>query len=271
MPGSSVSRAVAHLERELGVRLLHRTTRRLRPTDAGQHFFTRMQTVMAEADEATRAVSGYASAPRGVVRITASPGLAPFEFPRMLARIVERYPGVTLELRMTTRVTDLIGEGIDLAIRGGELHDSSLVARKVSPSEVGVFAAQSYLDQRGRPRRPADLQRHRCLIFGTREGRMAWRLRGPEGETTVPVSGPIVCDDMAFLRDACATGLGIAMLPLEVAAVTSPGQPELVRVLPRYGRVGGGLYVVWPSQKLVPASVAVVRDALIEGLSALYR
>ena len=271
LPGSSVSRAVANLERELGVRLLQRTTRRLHLTDAGQHFFARMQAVLAEADEATRAVSGFASAPKGTVRITASPGLAPLEFPRLLARIVERYPGIAIELRMTTRVVDLVGDGIDLAIRGGQLHDSSLVVRKVSPSDIGVFAAQSYLDRHGRPRRPAELQRHACLMFGGPEGKMPWRLRGPEGEITVPVTGPITCDDMAFLRDACSAGLGIAMLPLEVATLAQPGAPALVRLLPRYSRIGGGLYVVWPSQKLVPASVAVVRDALIEGLSALYR
>ncbi|HMJ09871.1 MAG TPA: substrate binding domain-containing protein, partial [Polyangiaceae bacterium] len=239
-------------------------------TDAGQSFFTRMQTVIAEADEATRAVSGFASDPRGVVRITAPPGLGGRELPRIVARIVQRYPGLVLELMLTNRLVDLVGEGIDLAIRGGQLVDSSLVARKVSRSEIGVFAAASYLERRGRPRRPADLPRHDCLSYGGRGGKLPWRLQGPDGEKTMTVSGPIVCDDMGFLRAACVEGLGVAMLPLEVAAVSDGGEPALVRVMPRYSFSGGGMYVMWPSQKLVPARVAAVREALIAELSALF-
>jgi len=270
LPASSVSRAVANLESALGVRLLHRTTRRLSLTDAGQQFFSRMQTVIAEADDATRAVSGFASDPRGVVRITAPPGLGGRELPRIIARILQRYPGLVLELMLTNRLVDLVGEGIDLAIRGGQLVDSSLVARKVSRSEIGVFAVDAYLERRGRPRRPSDLRRHDCLSYGGRGGKLPWRLRGPDGEQTVTVSGPVVCDDMWFLREACAAGLGVALLPLEVATVPDGAMPPLVRVLPRYSFSGGGMYVMWPSQKLVPARVAAVREALIAELGALF-
>jgi DNA-binding transcriptional LysR family regulator len=271
LPVSSVSRAVANLERSLGVRLLHRTTRRLSLTDAGQHFFSRMQTVIAEADEATRAIGGFASDPRGVVRITAPPGIGGRELPRIVARILSRYPGLVLELMLTNRLVDLVGEGIDLAIRGGQLVDSSLVARKVSRSEIGVFAAAEYLARRGRPRRPRDLSSHECLSYGGRSGKLPWRLSGPDGEQTVTVSGPVLCDDMWFLRAACAAGLGVAMLPLEVATVPDGSEPPLVRVLPRYSFSGGGLYVMWPSQKLVPARVTAVREALIEELTKLFK
>jgi DNA-binding transcriptional LysR family regulator len=269
VPVSSVSRAVSNLETELGARLLHRTTRKLNLTDGGQHFFQRMQTVIAEAEEATQAVTGFAADPRGVVRITVAPGLGGRHLPGIVGRILGRYPGVVIELKVTNRVLDLIGEGIDLAIRGGMLTDSSLVARKVAVSELAVFASPAYLERRGRPRRPADLARHDCLSYGGRDGKLPWRLTGPNGEQTVTVSGPIVCDDMIFLREAAIAGLGLAMIPAEVTTdAVEAGQ--LVRVLPRHSFASGGIYLVWPSQKLVPARVVAVRERLIEELTALY-
>jgi DNA-binding transcriptional LysR family regulator len=269
VPPSSASRAVANLEEELGVRLLHRTTRRLSLTDGGQHFFQRMRTVIAETEDATRAVTGFASDPRGVVRITAPPDLGAHQLPPIVARLLRRHPGLVIELKLTNLVVDLVGEGIDLAIRAGVLEDSTLVARKVAHSELQVFAAPSYVETRGRPRRPADLVRHDCLTYGGRKGRLPWRLTGPRGEELVAVSGPIVCDDMVFLREAVLAGLGLALLPVEIttSAVTAG---RLVRVLPRHNYPGGGLYLVWPSARLVPAAVVVVRETLIQELTAIY-
>ncbi len=208
VPVSSVSRAIANLEWELGVRLLHRTTRRLSLTDGGQHFFQRMQTVISETEEATRAVAGLAAEPRGLVRITAPPEMGALAFPSIVARLIRRHPGLVIELKLTNRVIDLVAEGIDLAVRGGVLEDSSLVARKVASSELALFASAAYLERRGRPRRPSDLAHHDCLIYAGPSGKLPWRLTGPRGEQIVPVSGPIICDDMVFLREAAVGGPG---------------------------------------------------------------
>jgi DNA-binding transcriptional LysR family regulator len=261
---------VANLEEELGVRLLHRTTRRLSLTDGGRHFFERMQAVIAAAEEATRAAAGFAGEVRGLVRITAPPDLGgAHKLPGIVAKLIGRHPGLVIELKLTNRVVDLVGEGIDLAIRGGILEDSSLVIRKVAPSELCVFASPAYLDRRGRPRRPADLLRHDCLNYGGREGVMPWRLTGPRGQEIVHVSGPIICDDMIFLRESAMAGLGLALIPVEITgAAVKAGR--LVRVLPRHAYQGGGVYLVWPSTKLVPARVTVVREMLIEELAGLY-
>jgi DNA-binding transcriptional LysR family regulator len=267
VPTSSVSRAVARLEEELGVRLLHRTTRKLSLTDSGQSFFRRMQAVVGEADEAVRAVGGFASEPRGTVRMTA-PNARTRRFPQIIAGIVRRYPGLVIELQLTNRVVDLVAEGIDLAIRAGLLADSSLVARRVAGSSLGLFASPDYLKRHGRPRAPRDLTRHTCLTYGGPQGKLPWRLRGPNGEKTVAVSGPIVCDDMTFLQEAAIAGAGIAILPSEICLEAVEAK-ELVRVMPRYsaGGSGSGLYLVWPSQKLVPARVVAVREMLIDELS----
>lgn len=270
LPVSSVSRAIANLESELGVRLLHRTTRKLSLTDGGQRFFQRMQLVVAETEEATRAVTGLASEPRGIVRLTAPPAIGAEQLPAVIGKVVRRYPGLVIELRLTYRVVDMVGEGIDLAIRAGILGDSSLVARKFADSELAVYGSPDYLAAHGRPRRPADLARHVCLSYGGREGKLPWRLSGPRRSETIAVSGPIVCDDMGFLRQATIEGLGLALLPIELAA--SPVKAgRLVRVLPRHRFSGGGLYLVWPSRKLVSGAAAAVREMLLEELRGLYR
>lgn len=270
LPVSSVSRALAHLESDLGVRLLHRTTRKLSLTDGGQHFFARMQTVISETEDATRTLAGFATTPRGLVRITAPPGVGGVSLPHLIAKLKSRYPEIVLELQLTNQVVDLVAEGIDLAVRGGVLPDSTLVARKVAASELGIFGSPAYLERRGKPKSPADLAKHDCLSYGGRAGRIPWRLAGPKGVSTVAVSSSIICDDMMFLRGAAIAGSGLALIPIELttAAVRSG---RLVRVLPRYGYVGGGIFLVWPSQKLVPARVAVVRDFLLEELARVYR
>jgi DNA-binding transcriptional LysR family regulator len=269
VPVSSVSRSLAHLESDLGVRLLHRTTRKLSLTDSGQHFFQRMQTVVSETEEATRAVTGFASSPRGLVRITAPPGLGGARLPRLIAKLTRMHPGLSIELKLTNHFVDLVAEGFDLAVRGGIMADSSLVSRKISGSVLGIFAAPDYLDRRGKPRTPADLLKHDCLCYGDRSGRLPWRLTGPKGEHTVAVSGPIVCDDMVFLAGAAIAGGGLALLPIELTGDAVRSR-KLVRVLPRHGYVGGGIYLLWPSQKLLPARVVVVRDFLLEELTPAH-
>jgi DNA-binding transcriptional LysR family regulator len=268
LPVSSVSRAVANLEEELAVRLLHRTTRKLSVTESGRQFFERMQAVIAETEEATLAVSGLAGEPRGLVRVT-----APFNpaqrLPQIMAKILQRYPGLTIDLDLTHRRVDLVEEGVDLAIRAGVLQDSSLVARRIADSELGLFAAPSYLERQGRPRRLADLARHSCLEYRGRAGKLPWRFSGPKGDESVAVSGPIVCNDMIFLRNSVLAGVGISLLPIQLMRpAVEAGEAE--RVLPRHAFDGGGMYLVWHSRRLLPARVVAVRDMLLEELPSMY-
>jgi DNA-binding transcriptional LysR family regulator len=268
LPVSSASRSVTNLEGELGVRLLHRTTRKLILTDAGQHFFARMQAVLNEAEEASSAVAGFAGNPRGVVRITATAPFGVSGLPEIVAKVTARYPGVVIDLSLTDRVVDLVGEGIDLAIRGGRLEDSSLVARKIAPSDLGIYASPAYLKRRGKPRNVADLAHHACLRYRGRTGLLPFRLDGPRGVEQVEVTGPVVCDNMLFLRALTLAGAGLALLPQQTAAQDLEAG-RLVRVLPRHSVLGAGFYVLWASHKLVPARVAVVRELLIEELVKL--
>ena len=264
LPISSVSRGVARLEEDLGVRLLHRTTRKLSLTDAGQQYFERMQTVISEARAAASMVAGQAQRPRGRVRITAPPAL--LELPRMLSEIGRAHPGLEIDLTLTMRPLDLIEDRIDLAIRGGTLEDSSLVAHRIGRSDFGVVGAPAYLKARGTPKSPADLTQHECLRFRSQSTIMPWRLEGPGLKKEIPVSGSLICDDLAFLNQAVAAGAGLGLLIVQTLA-SELRAGRLVHVLPRYLMSAGSLHVVWPSQRLLPARVVLVRDLLIDRLT----
>jgi len=268
LPTSSVSRAVARLEEELGVRLLHRTTRKLSLTGPGGQYFKRVQAVISEARDAGAEASGQSVQPRGAVRITAPIDFGPLGLPRIITALARKHPGLELDMMLTGRRLDLVEEGIDLAIRAGMLDDSSLIARKITPSELGVYAAPAYLKGKTRPRTPADLRAHDCVRLRPRRGTMAWRLEGPDGVHDVAVSGSIVADDMGFVCGSVLAGAGLGLLPIEIIR-KDVKTGRLIRLLPAYALRGTGLYVVWPSQRLLPTRVVLVRDFLVAELTKL--
>jgi DNA-binding transcriptional LysR family regulator len=265
VPISSASRSVARLEADLGVRLLHRTTRKLRLTEAGEAYFRRMQAVMAEAADAADAVAGFATAPAGLVRLTAPPDL---RLHQIVSALLTKHPGLEIELTLTSRPIDLVEEGYDLAIRGGILTDSSLMVRKIADTPLGLFAAPAYLTRAGRPRALRDLSRHACVLFRGRPGPRTWQLIGPRGPESVTVRGTLTVDDMGFLRGALLEGLGLGLVPAALLS-SDVAAGTLVRVLPKYQLGGGGLFLVWPSRRLMPPRVAAVRDFLADEITKI--
>lgn len=264
---SSVSRAVSRLEDGLGARLLQRTTRRLGLTDAGQLFYERARGAVAGVDEAASLVLDSGSEPRGLVRLTAPPDAHALGLAEGVAQFVARYPAIQVDLVLTGRVVDLVTDGVDLAVRAGRLADSTLVARRVGSTDLALFAAASYLDRRGRPASPTALAPHDCVLFRARGGRATWNLVGPDGEEVVEVQGPISADDFAFVARAAIAGAGIALLPVTVAA-DAVRRGELESLLHLYRVAGGPLHVVLPSSIFVPSRVALLRDFLVEFLTA---
>ncbi|HTR51805.1 MAG TPA: LysR family transcriptional regulator [Kofleriaceae bacterium] len=267
LPKSSVTRGIARLERELGVRLIQRTTRQRGITEAGRDLYERVRGAVGALEEASSAVREHGREPRGVVRVTAPNDAALMGLPEVVARLVAKYPSIHVELVLTSRVIDLVAEGVDLAIRAGKLADSSLVARKVGTTHAGLFASKEYLAKRGRPRRLGELAAHDAVMFRGRGGRTTWTLEGGARTETVDVTGPISSDDFSFSLRAIAAGLGIGPLPLFVGCP----QAALERVMPRYRFPGGPMHVVMPSASFVPARVAIVRDVLVEHLAELLR
>jgi DNA-binding transcriptional LysR family regulator len=260
LPKSSVTRGIARLERELGVRLIQRTTRQRGITAAGRELYERVRGAVGALEEASEAVREHGHEPAGVVRVTANPDVAMMGVPEALTALRTKLPQIRVEMVLTTRVVDLVAEGIDLAIRAGRLADSTLVARRLGSTNAGLFASKAYLRKRGRPAKLADLTAHDCIAF---RNLTTWTLDGPRGTQSVDVTAIASVDDFWFIAQMLAANAGIGTLPLFLAARM---KSALERVLPDFTMTGGQLHVVMPSSSFVPARVTAVRDALVEHL-----
>jgi DNA-binding transcriptional LysR family regulator len=218
MPKTTVSRRVAELEAQLGVQLLQRTTRTLALTDAGAAFVEEAEGAIARLDAAEAAVTALHAEPRGTLRVTTTIPLGERFLAPIVAEFLEAHPAVEVLVHLTDRQVDLVAERFDVAIRAGELPDSSLVGRLIGTSAYRVVASPDYLARRGTPLRPSDLSAHACLRF-TRSGaaaRTTWPFGHGKRAVEVPVHGRLVSDDFVVLRTAAERGLGVARLPIGV-------------------------------------------------------
>ena len=267
VPKSSVSRSVALLEEELGVRLLQRSTRKMQLTEAGRVFYDRASRALAGLEDAEAAVSDLQSSLRGSVRVTAPADAGAGILAPLIARFVERHPGVHVECVLTARVVDLVAEGIDFAFRASKVVDSSLVARRLVSRDGALYAAPSYLARRAAPEHVADLAAHDCVIFRADQGRTRWTLAGPDAEETVDVHGRMSADDFGFVHAAVVRGGGIGLIP-QFIAEPSVARGELVRVLPGVLGLRGVWHLVYPSSRYLPRRAATFRDFVLAELGA---
>jgi DNA-binding transcriptional LysR family regulator len=267
LPKSSVSRAVARLEAELGVRLLQRTTRALGLTEAGRAYHERARAgVQALADAATEAAESGGEV-RGLVRLAAPPDAGPI-LAELIVELTRRHAALRIDLALGAMSVDLVEARIDLALVAGHLADSTLVARLLGTTEAWLVASPRYLRRSGRPRTAADLGSHACVLMRSADGRATWALAGPSGEERVEVSGRVGGDGYTFVRAAAAAGAGIALVP-GFLCTDEVARGALVRVLPRHAAPGVPVHLVLPSARLVPARVTVVREFLLERLRKL--
>ena len=267
LPKSSVTRGIARLERELNVRLIQRTTRQRGVTDAGRELYERVRGAVGALEEATETVREHGTEPAGVVRVTANPDASMMGIPEAVAELRETLPKIHVELILTSRVVDLVAEGIDLAVRAGPLADSTLVAKKIGVTNAGLFASKAYLKKRGKPAKLGELGDHDCILFRGHDGHGTWPLVGPRGHQTIELDGVASVDDFWCGANLIAAGVGIGMLPLFLAY----RRGGLEQVLPEYMMVGGPLHVVMPSGAYVPARVTAVREVLVRHLSTALK
>jgi DNA-binding transcriptional LysR family regulator len=248
----SVSRSLAALEQEVGVELVRRTTRHSSPTDAGLAFYRRLSAALAEIDAAKREASNRSVEASGLLRISASSAFAPLYIVPALPSFLQAHPRVEIELDLSDGYVDLIGEGFDLAIRIGELPDSSLKARLLANSHRVVFASPSYLAKHGRPRRPEDLAGHQCIVrTAAREGNV-WPFKVDGRTKGVKVAGRFRTNGALAANQAAADGLGIANAPLwQVRTLVDRGDVELI--LARFEPPPVSIHAVWPATRVLPA------------------
>lgn len=255
------SARLAQLERQLGARLLHRTTRRISLTQEGEVFAERARTLLDAADAARASVGSAFEQPQGRLRVTMPSSLGRQHVSPLIPAFMARYPGVSLDLRLTDQIVDLVDKGIDLAIRLGALKDSTLVARKLAANRRVLCASPAYLAKHGVPRHPLDLTRHECVVLSDQRN---WAFVTPAGIVDVRVSGRLVTDNGEVIRDALAAGFGIGVKSTwSVAPLLHSG--ELVSILDSYPLAEEvGIWAVYPSRAFVPPKTTAFIDFLIE-------
>lgn len=259
MPKSTVSRKVSELEERLKSRLLQRTTRKLSLTDVGRIYYDHCARIVAEMEDAERAVSGLQGAPRGLLRVTA--GTSTSWLGPIVSDFLKRFPEIQVELSCTGRVVDLVEERFDLGIRAGMLADSTLVARSLGVSKWFLVATPAYLKKRGRPKSPDDLKAHDCLLFGTGPSASGLRLENGGQSTQVALSPRMLVNDLDILR-ACATaGIGISVLPA-FHCLQDLRARGLERVLPAWNVPSTPIHVVYPTARHVSPKVKAFVDHL---------
>jgi DNA-binding transcriptional LysR family regulator len=259
MPKSTVSRKVTALEERLGARLLQRTTRKLSLTDVGQTYYGYCARIVAEVEDAERAVSSLQEAPRGLLRLTAgtnSGWLGP-----IVGSYLERYPEVQVELSCTGRVADLVEERFDLGIRAGALSDSTLVAKSLGVARWFLVATPGYLKKRGRPKSPDDLKAHDCLLFGTGASGTHLRLESDGREAQITLSPRVLVDDLEILRASASAGVGIAVLPAFQCSEELRAR-RFERVLHDWDVPSTPIHVVYPTARYVSPKVKAFVDHL---------
>ena len=264
VPKSSASRGVAALEAALQTQLLQRTTRELKLTDSGRTFYERARGAMAALDEAQAELTQHTDDAQGVVRLTVPGDVHPL--PELLARFLKLHPKIHVELVVTNRHLNLVEEGVDLALRAGKLEDSTLVARKIATSHLGLFASPAYLKRRPAPKTFAQLAEHDVVIFRGRQGKSRLKMHSPQGEEEVNVRGKVSSDDLSTSRALIAAGLGIGLLPIFLEKCGERAS-HFERVLPDYALKGGGVHLVMPSARYVPTRVRLLSDFLAENFT----
>ncbi|MGH8353547.1 MAG: LysR family transcriptional regulator [Pseudomonas sp.] len=260
MQKSTVSRRIALLEERLGVRLINRTTRKLRLTEVGQAYYERCRQIMLDFAEAEQAVMQLQQEPSGLLRITAPIEFGQLFLGQVLGAFMRQYPQITAEVEITSRNVDPVEEGVDIAIMVGQPQDSTLIARKLFESGRRLFASPDYLAAYGTPRSAAELVNHRAILLLTDAPRY-WPLIGEN----VPCQRMLACNNITFAREAALAGAGIAGLPLIIteAAVQSG---RLVELLPEVRLPSGEIYAVYPSRRFQAMKVKAFLDFLMRSL-----
>lgn len=269
---SSVSRAIAGLEDELGARLLSRSTRRLELTEAGARYIERLGPLLDELDQANLMVRDAAERPAGLLRISAPVTFGQLVLVDLLPALAERHPDLDFELRLESALVDLVGERIDVAVRLGRMAESSLVARRLCAMRYAVCASPAYLERAGTPRAPADLAAHQCLRFPVPGQPARWRFRDRNDGAIaeVAVSGRVIATNGIALRALAAAGMGVVMLPRwNVAGELRSGR--LVELLGGFEGTTSefdlAAWAVYPSRAYLPLKVRAFVDHLSMSLS----
>jgi DNA-binding transcriptional LysR family regulator len=263
---ANLSRVITNLERKLGARLLQRTTRSLSLTEIGREIFERAVGILGAVEDTERVAHKMLSEPRGTLRLTCGVEFGMIAVTRWIAEYLDRHPQVSVECDFTGRVVDIVHEGFDLAIRIGNLTDSSLAARRLGELRYALFASPEYLARRGTPGTPEELPHHELLRFSAGSHRHGWHLKRGNLERRVEAGGRLRINNSFAVRDAAVRGLGIAQLPLAIVR-ESPQAGALVRILPDWEPAAVPVHAVFPGTRYLTPKVRTFIDHAVQAFS----
>lgn len=263
---SSVSRQLADLERQLGARLVNRTTRRLQITEAGEVYYHHCLKILGDIEAAHLSVQRLQAAPRGLLRVTAPASFGRLHIAPLLPEFLKEYPEISVDISMSDSVVDLLQSEVDIAIRITALKDSGFVARKIAPDHRVMVASPGYIERHGMPLKLQDLRTHNCLIYAFQKGLTTWKMRTDQGLEEVEVSGNLRTNSGEALRIAALAGVGIA---LQGTWRVGPDIREgsLVQLFPGYAvstsSLDTAVYAMYPHKHYLSPKVRVFLDFLV--------
>jgi len=266
MSRAMVSKHVMDLETHLDARLMNRTTRRQSLTGVGRTYYERAKRILSALQEADAEAAQESLCPSGRLRVNAPMSFGVLHVAPHLKSYLDRYPDVQVDLTLNDRVVDLVDEGYDLAIRIGTLADSSLIARRIATSRLIACAAPAYLDARGTPRHPAELEAHSCLAYSNAGTPDRWDFRAGGETLSARLRPRLFCNNGDALLAAAVSGLGIIVQPDFIVAAAL-AEARLRRIMPDFDAGALGVFAIHPSSRLVSARVRTFIDHLAASLA----
>jgi DNA-binding transcriptional LysR family regulator len=260
---SAVSKRVTQLEEQLGAKLLHRTTRKLSLTEAGEHYFQHARMAHQAAKDAKDAVDQLQGEPQGRLRINAPMSFGRLHLAPLIPEFLKRYPKINIDLVMEDKVSDLIGDGFDIAIRGGNLSSSSLVARKLAPLKNILCVSPEYIKHHGKPTQLEELHEHNCLIFTHSHDVKEWIFIKAGQTYAIEVTGNYQVNNSEALKEAILQGVGIGRLPTFVAGQELK-KGKLIALFEDYRMPDKSINAVFPERQYMPTKVRAFIDFAIE-------
>lgn len=266
MSKAAVSRYVAELEERLGVRLLHRTTRKLSPTSEGEIFFARCRELLGNLEEAEAEITSRTGEASGLLKVNVPVTFGLMHLASLWPAFLARHPKLGIDITLSDRVVDLVEEGFDLAVRIGQLSSSSLISRKLATTRMVLCASPDYLKRRGEPAEPSELLQHDVISYSLFSSGENWTFAGPDGDVTVKVAPRVRTNSGDTCRAAALQHQGIILQPTFIVGADLE-HGALREIMPGYRSTELGVYAVYASRKFVSPKVRLLIDFLVEAFA----
>jgi len=268
---SSVSRSITGLEKELGIRLFQRTTRKLEPTEAGMAYLDRISSVLDDLESARLIATDLSEQPRGTLRVTASTVFGGMHLVPLLPELADQYPALSIELNLTDAYLDLIDERIDVAIRLGTLQDSSYIAKRLRKMKFYVCASPQYIKKHGQPESPERVAEHNCLLFPRAGFTLSWLFKhGDRATQNIPIGGNCLITNSDAIKQCTLYGMGLSLLP-DWLVEEELASGTLLNIFPDYEVSAtdfeSSVWVVYPSKEYLALKSRVFIDSLFAKFS----